>query len=282
MKKMVIIAMVALGAMGAQAALVMDLSGNFNTGTARPTVALPTMTQVDANTRFYSNGFATPYVVNGAAVTGGNYVGPTLYASWRQSNVGGITVDPTRRIASTDYLENTAGASTVANASGTFNFMYMVKKANFANGLNTGNVGFDATSDFSIAVTTWSGISKSLRAVVQNGSTWYISQSENTASGSNEAKTLANAASMRWSIWNPTTSADFSGDSLNFSTTVAGSTFTDIQAVGVWGRIVDGATNPNLSITTIQIGAVAVPEPATVGMLGLGAIVTLMIRRMRR
>ncbi len=282
MKKMMIIAMVALGAMVAQAALVMDLSGNYVTGTTtRPTVTLPTMTQVDANTRFYSNGFATPYVVNGAAAGTGTYIGPTLYASWRQSNVGGFTTDPTRRIATTDYLENAAGVSTVGGAAGTFNFMYMVKKANFANGLNTGAVGFDATSDFSITATTWSGISKSLRAVVQNGSTWYISQAENTVATAG-TKTLSNAASMMWSVWDPTAQANFSGDSLDFSTTVAGSTFTDIQAVGVWGRIVDGATNPSASITTIQIGAVAVPEPATIGMLGLGAIVTLLFRRLRR
>jgi hypothetical protein len=256
MKKIMIIALVAMDVLVAHAALVVDLSGDWSTGTARPAATLPTLTTT-ADTKFYYNGFATAYLTNGQASTGGNYVGPTMYASWRQYNVGGISGANTLRVDG-DTLSNTAGASSNLNAAGTFNFMYMVKKANFGNGLSTSNnIGFDATSDFSIVATTWSGDSKSLRAVVQNGSIWYISQAENTAIQSG-TKTLANAASLRWSVWDPTTSAGFSGDSLDFTTTVAGSTFTDIQAVGVWARIVDGAQNANASISTIQIGAVGV------------------------
>jgi len=262
----------------AQAALIMDLSGDWNlNATARPTPAYPTLTQT-SDTYSYNNGFSTAFLTNGQSAGTGTYTGPTLFAALRQYNVDGISAAPTWRAATTDFLEMRAGASTVTSAAGELSFAYVVKKANFINGMHTGLVGFDATSKFDVNVNPWSGVSKSLRAVVQNGSTWYISQTENTVATTGAKSILSDAASALWAVWDPT---NMSSGSLNFGTTVAGSTFTDIQAVGVWGAVQDGATNPDVGLLSIQISAVAIPEPSTLALLAISLSAVVFARRRR-
>jgi hypothetical protein len=136
------------------------------------------------------------------------------------------------------------------------------KKADFANGLNTGSIGFGASSIFSVTTGTYNASTKCLRAVVQNGSTWYISVASNTiASGTTNPKIImTNASAALWSVWDPLTSIDTS--SQDFSTTVAGSTFNDIQAVGIYDQCKSSAAFL-INLNSIQIGGVAVSSGGT-------------------
>jgi len=277
MKKMLVIAMFAIGVLTAQAVLVVDMTGNWNTSSSGTiTYTLPWTT--NGNAVMMNSSFVTPILTNGKTGTGGSYQGPTLYGAFRQYTTTTPTTPVQCRAGYDDRL-NCVGGGT-ASIVGDLEWMYVVKKADFVGGL-TGNLGFDSTCNFSITGNTWTAASKVLRAVVQNGSTWYISAASNTVDQSG-AKIFTDASSMLWSVWDPTTETGLSGSELDFSTTVAGSTFTDIQAVGFWSRFTDNAaTTPSATISGIQIGVVVVPEPVTVGMLGLGALVTLVFRRMR-
>ena len=282
MRKIILSAWVVMGTLVAQAALVVDLSGNYNTSGANISFVKPTeITSGEA--RIYDNDFGTAIVTTGAG--SGAYVGPTMYAAARHSVAGG---PPDTFTTSGFRMQNDVFSVTppgTLTGAATFDYVIVVKKADFANGLNTGSIGFDSTSSFAMTTTTYNANTKSLRAVVQNGSTWYISQTQNTGNRANGVPLtiLTDAASALWAEWNPLASID--ADTLDFSTTVPGSTFKDIQAVGIYSHQTKTATPPGTAfantISSIQIGAVAVPEPATVGMLGLGAVITLLLRRMR-
>ena len=245
---------------------MVDLSGNWNSNTnGNMNYTLPTPT-ISGTAIMYNDGFATPLLTNGqAGAGGGSYDGQTIYGAFRQQNNSGAPVSIANlRSGSGDVLNGTAN-NTNALVAGELNFMYVFKKADFYNGLDTVNVGFNSASTFSATTAVWTADSKTLRAVVQNGSTWYISQESNTVPQASVAKTIVtNAASALWAVWDPTT--DISAASLNFTTTVAGSTFTNIQAVGIWASMIDGTLNPDFSISSIQIGGVAAgggPPPVT-------------------
>jgi hypothetical protein len=272
-------------ASAAHAALVVDLSGNWNTSTSSNiNYNLGTADVSVTDTVSYRRFDSTPLLANGAAGSGGSYIGPSLYGAITQYNEGGFIISNNLRAGSADALNFTSGASTVSGAAGELNFLIIVKKENFINGLSAGNVGFNSTSTFGFTASTWSASSKTARAVVQNNGTWYISQSANTSASSNEAKPiLTNASTALWSVWDPTSS--IRSASLSFASTVAGSTFTNIQAVGIWVALFEttGGTNPNVAITSIQIDAVAIPEPsASVAIAGFGVLGTVVLHRRRR
>jgi hypothetical protein len=188
-------------------------------------------------------------------------------------------MEKTDRLSLNAATTNTAGAAMDYN----FDFMYVFKKADFVNGLSTGSVGFDENSTFKFTAPSWRADTKDARAVVLNGSKWYISldKSLNSAQGTTPITISANASTCLWVEFNPLTSIDF--DAINFAgDSVAGSTFKDIQAAGMYAHMTKVATGVQTSITSIEIGGALVPEPATVGMLGLGALVTVLFRRIRR
>jgi hypothetical protein len=267
----------------ASATLVVNLTGNWNTSTSgNINYNLGAADLSVTDTISYRQLGSTPLLANGVLGTGGSYQGPTLYGAFTQYVVGGAAAPTALRATDTDRLTGTAGASTTSNAAGEFNLLYVVKKADFINGLNTQNVGFDATSSFSFIAPTWTAVSKSARAVVQNDGVWYISQAQNTdASGNTTPKIITtDAAAAQWAVWDPTTNIRFA--SLDFTTTVTGSTFSNIQAVGIWAALQDGTSNPNFNISTIEISAVAVPEPSTIAvLLGLCALGFVAVRRRR-
>jgi hypothetical protein len=248
--------------------LVVNLAGNYNTGTGNINFLMPTVA-TNGEALIYDNDFGTAIVTNGAVSTGGSYTGQTVYASFRHTMTGGTNAVPplapvVMRVASTDSLTfygqntNTAGEANLAAA---LDIMYVFKKADFLNGRNTGSVVFDASSSFSVTSGSYNASTKLLRAVVQNGNSWYISQASNTvASASTNPKIiLTNASEALWAVWDPLSSIDVS-TLPDFSTTVAGSTFTDIQAVGIYSHVTKYAVSGTvfqIGFSSIQIGGVS-------------------------
>jgi PKD repeat protein len=246
-------------AAAAQPALLIDLSGNYNTSSGNISFTKPTETTA-GEARIYDNDFSAPLIAKGAAGTGGSYVGPSIYGAFRQSVAGGPPVTFTTFRMGGDSLAITP-SSTLIN-SGVLDILYVFKKADFANGLNTGSIGFGTSSGFSVTTGTYNASTKCLRAVVQNGSTWYISVASNTVSSgtTNPKIIMTNASAALWSIWDPLTSIDTS--SQDFSVTVAGSTFNDIQAVGIYDQCKSSAAFL-INFNSIQIGGVAVSSGGT-------------------
>jgi hypothetical protein len=250
--------------------LLVNLSGDFNTGTGNINYVMPALTTT-GETLIYDNDFGTAIVTNGALGTGGSYVGPDVYGSFRHTMIGGTAgslpeAPVIMRVASSDYLSFYAKDSNTVGEVGLaadVDFMYVFKKADFANGLNSGSVSFDSSSPFSVDTPSYNASTKLLRAVVQNGSTWYISQASNTvASASANKAIVTNASAAQWAVWDPLTSIDTSTQ--DFSTTVAGSTFTDIQAVGIYAHMTKTAlgTVIQTGLNNIKIGGIAGSESA--------------------
>lgn len=248
---------------------VVNLAGNYNTGTGNINFLMPTVA-TNGEALIYDNDFGTAIVTNGTTGVGGAYTGQTVYASFRHSMTGGTNAVPPQvaaiaRVASTDSLTfygqnaNTDGETNLAAA---LDIMYVFKKADFLNGRNTGSVVFDASSSFSVTSSSYNANTKVLRAVVQNGNSWYISQASNTVASAttNPKLIVTNASSAMWAAWDPLSSIDVS-TLPDFSTTVAGSTFTDIQAVGIYSHVTrySGTTGTVIQIgfSSIQIGGVS-------------------------
>lgn len=243
---------------------LVNLFGNFNTGTGHAYYVMPTLT-TNGETLVYDNDFGTAIVTNGAISTGGSYTGPTIYGSFRHGVTGGTAGAPPlppyiTRIENSDKINfNTRNTNTVGeiDLAATVDMMFVFKKADFGSGFNTGSVTFDSASAFVVTTTTWSANSKSMRAVVQNGSIWYISQDQSTNNAGIHT-IVTNASAARWAVWDPLTSIDISMVP-DFSSTVAGSTFADIQAVGIYGHLTrDSGANGTLAagISAILIGDV--------------------------
>lgn len=81
-------------------------------------------------------------------------------------------------------------------------------------------------------------------------------------------------------------SVDVSGGVANDLSTItadfgSGYTYLTIR-VGIYASGLDGGFGEDISIDNLEIVSAAVPEPATVGMLGLGALVSVLVRRIRK
>jgi hypothetical protein len=68
---------------------------------------------------------------------------------------------------------------------------------------------------------------------------------------------------------------DFDTDELRFGTNANGLTTNQLSKILIDGAVVD-------TLALDSDGFLVIPEPATIGMLGLGALVTLVLRKMRR
>lgn len=79
-----------------------------------------------------------------------------------------------------------------------------------------------------------------------------------------------------------------SGSITGFDVTPTGTYSTSVdfgagydQIIVRFGANISGPSTSEASIADISLGSTVVPEPATVGMLGLGALISLLIRRIR-
>lgn len=137
-------------------------------------------------------------------------------------------------------------------------FAPYVKKANFLNGFNsaTQTIGFeDSASSVAFVV---SGDASMGRALVQNGSDWYVSATS-VADGSLNV----NGYTETWYPYDPSSNLFFDESSLSGG--VAGSTLADIQAAGVLMQRMhfDATANPAFRFSSMVL-KVAQTELATV------------------
>lgn len=181
---------------------------------------------------------------------------------------------------SNDGTPRNFGAARVANNStedflyvqgnsgvpGTVRGMFFFPKAGFLAG-GSGAISLDGVSgSLDIRTLTTTG---TFRFAVQNGSQWYVSESERTATGLFE---LADFAGDTWAAWDPATTP-INPLPTTFST--SGGTLADIQAFGFTFTASRSDSTPSVSIDEFTI--VAVPEPAAgllaaIGFVGLAAI----------
>ncbi len=169
-----------------------------------------------------------------------------------------------------------------ATHGGTYTFAAFTffKKENFLSG-SASTLTFDSTCDFSTTIATFnpsSGSTRNARVAVQDGAQWYVSSGTISATG---LQTLTDLTLQNWAAWDPTGNTMALAPTLGFSA----HTFTDIQALGVYAQVSKNLTvdtNFSFIMETLSIGAVAVPEPSTGLLLGIGAIFAGLVRRNKK
>jgi hypothetical protein len=164
---------------------------------------------------------------------------------------------------------------------------YFAKKTNFLNGLNTaGPVGFSDQADG--ASVTLSDLRNSsgvatVGFIAQEGSGWYFSLAHTraAAAGVFSGTISLNPYTANWYAFDPLSNQLL--DTGNLGTAKAGSTFNNINAFGILGQNFGfvGTVANSQKFDVTGFSAVMIPEPSTVGLLGLGAVVSLLLGRQR-
>ena len=165
---------------------------------------------------------------------------------------------------------------------------YFAKKADFLNGLDSaGSVGFaDQASGASVSLAVLrnknAGVA-TIGFIAQEGSDWYVSVAWTRPTNANDwAGTLTiNPYEADWYAFDP--AANQLLNTGNLGTAKAGSTFTDVNAFGIIGQSFGytGTVANSQKLDFDGFSVALIPEPATIGMLGLGALATLLFRRLR-
>jgi hypothetical protein len=160
-------------------------------------------------------------------------------------------------------------------------FAPTVIKADFLNGLNAvSNLSFsNATGSATLSMNQLvpAGADSTVRLLVKNGDNWFVSGTERTATGS----LSVNGYTETWYAYNPSDNLFIDTSALGEG--VAGSELTDIQAFG--GFVQSLNFNGTTTFANFQFDgftANLIPEPATIGMLGLGAMSVLVVRRLQK
>jgi hypothetical protein len=192
--------------------------------------------------------------------------------------------------AATDpnQLQRTAPTNSSSSTNMSMSTSYFAKKTNFLNGLNTaGPVGFsDQTNGASVSLSalrnSGSGVA-TVGFIAQEGSDWYFTLAfTRAATNSDFSGTITlNPYAANWYAFDPLINQLVNTSDLGVAK--AGSTFTDINAFGILGQNFGfngtAANSQKFDVTGFSVAMV--PEPSTVGLLGLGAVVALLLGRRR-
>jgi hypothetical protein len=163
---------------------------------------------------------------------------------------------------------------------------YYSQKADFLGGLSgASNLKFDNIAGGATLVTAFANVGTSGntgRLLVEDGTSWYVSATVVMGSGASLSSSYNPYADL-WYAYDPSVSQFL--DTSNLGIGVAGSSFNDIEAFGVFMQtgVFDGTTGdePLLAVSAFSAAMVAsVPEPTTNALLGLSlAVVLLLVRR---
>lgn len=164
--------------------------------------------------------------------------------------------------------------------------LVVFNKSNFLNGMSGETVSFDGSSQLS-----FSGVMDGYRPVgnwvVQDGSNWYISQTQIVQSEYNtvESHTLDSLNEAQWALFQPVVTDSFGTYFFNSAPTTGYGThsFTNVQSVGIF---FDSYGQPNTDggfsrFALQEFSATAVPEPGILALASLGIIV-FGVRRWRQ
>lgn len=244
----------------AQLTDVVNWGGDYvsaNQNFVRPT----TVTNGSVVTYTYSSNTAiTP--ASGYTVPEGR-TGP-IYGAWQVTSLG----DPPATNMQSRVVNNAAGdriyflASTNARVQGLIFF----NKQDFLNGYS--NVTLSLNGVVGSMNTTAISFGQALRYAVQSGGSWYLSETNKTTAGSFSNVSLQD---QNWGVWDPSTTP-FGTVPATFDT--LGTSITDVSAFGFYFQI-ERATSASIELDSFVI---AVPEPSTIGLLGLSAGALLLFR----
>lgn len=233
---------------------------------------LPTTPTDNGTTRTWEYSASTALVP-----TAVNYAGPTIYGALQTdnatdgpSNITNALVDD-RTGTNDDRITTLHNSTTVGDL---IRGLVFFQKSDFLNG-SSDTLTFDATSSAIISVLGQNGAggSNGTKLAVLDGTTWYVSNS--TFGGFSGNLNISDLSIETFASYDPTGAPL---DPTPSSFTTAGSTFTDIQAVGYYFNLGNAsAGSAGMSITSIEI--TAIPEPSTFALLGLAGLAVVMFRR---
>lgn len=267
--KVITLVMVVFAACALQGETIINWGGT-GMATADNNLSLPTPTDtVTARTWEYSA--TTPLLASG-----GTYAGPTIYGALQTENASDGPTNFSSALVDDKTGTNDDVITILLNSATNGDIvqgLVFFKKADFAS-LSGDTITFDSTSSFTLGVTgnQGGGGNRGPRLAVLDGSSWYISSS--VFGGFNGSLTIADLSAENFASYDPT-GAPLNGTPTSFTT--AGSTFTDIQAVGYYFS--NGTTSANkagFNINNFQI--TAIPEPATLGLVGMAGALLLVFR----
>jgi len=119
-----------------------------------------------------------------------------------------------------------------------------------------------------------------VRWFVEAGSSLYVSEVMGTAGATESNFSLDSTTALEWFSFDGTANISTAIGSSIGTDTLANLGWSNINAAGLYFDMVN-TVDANHTGELATFSTTAVPEPATVGMLGLGALITLLIRRMR-
>ncbi|MDF3128049.1 PEP-CTERM sorting domain-containing protein [Kiritimatiellaeota bacterium B1221] len=198
-----------------------------------------------------------------------------FYGGYSYSAAGGTSVvigDPQLR-------ESVGGHYSFSGASGaahSMHVLYMWKQDQFLNGRDVGTVQFDADSTMSIEIGEWRD-APDARFVVREGTQYYISEAVHSAQNSTFSLMDFNNNSTvgyRWGLYTPT-ATDF-----NIPDVLPTFLAVDFQNITEVGFVIEGGRNNyhgSHNFTDFEV--TVIPEPSSVFLLGITALISVVTFR---
>ena len=217
------------------------------------------------------------YSSNTAITPSSGYTAPSgrtgpIYGAWQVTSLGASPLEIQQSMiqnsAANDNIYFTTPSGTGANLQGLIFF----NKQNFLNGYSNVTLSLSGVEgSMNIVALNLGG---TFRYAVQSGGSWYLSQTNKTSTG---AFSNVSLLSQNWGAWDPS-GAPFVVAPSSFDT--LGTSLTDVTAFGFYFDV----TRPTSAASfTVNSYVITVPEPSTIGLLGLGAGALLWARfRSRR
>lgn len=155
-------------------------------------------------------------------------------------------------------------------------FLVLWKQTDFLNGLNTGNVGFDAASSIRTNIISYASqdANDSGRIVIRSGGSYYISSRIYSNTGN---ITTPDVTALPFYAYNPATTLDPNNPTTPVSI-VSGGFIQNVTEVGFYFET-NATLNNALRIEDFEVNLTAIPEPGSILVFSLLAPLALAFRR---